>query len=456
MANDRYQIQLLATGGNFVQVTDLGDTGIDWLEIKGSYAFATDIRLNYSNNTPANDAVGIYYTFSPGTGNQTNTLVVHGTIENVRGCDSADVVVGNELANLIYGDQARSGIGANDTLSGADGDDTVYGGNGLDVVNGGAGNDALFGDSGADSIAGDAGADTIQGGVGADTLSGGDDVGDTVSYAASAAAVQVSLTHGITTTGIGGDAEGDSISTFRNVTGSGFGDVLIDTVKGTIAFGYNNNQFDGGAGNDRLELGGGNDTGFGGTGNDTLLGENGRDRLTGGEGNDSLSGGADADALIGGAGNDTLSGGAGVDVLTGGGGNDLLSGGGGRDSLTGGAGADRLTGDGGADVFLFTSAADSTVLLAGRDTITDFHTAETDKINLHALDANTTTAGVNDDFSGIVKATTFSGNSAGTLHYFVVNGSNILIEGDTDGDHVANFAILVEGITTITNLDFIF
>lgn len=454
VANNIYEIDLLATAGSFIDVTDDG-TGIDWLVIKGSYATATDIRLNYSNNRPANDAAGSYTAFSSGTGTQTSTLRVHGVIENVRGCDSVDVIVGNALDNVIFGDQDRIGVGANDTLSGADGNDAVYGGSGLDVVYGGAGNDILFGDAGADSITGDAGVDTIEGGAGADTLSGGDDVGDTLSYAASAAGVQISITHGATTIAIGGDAEGDSISTFRDVFGSAFGDTLIDTDKGTISFGYNDNRFDGGAGDDRLDMGGGNDTAIGGAGNDTLLGEDGRDRLFGGSGDDSLSGGAAADILGGGAGNDTLSGGIGADNLSGGLGNDVIRGGAGRDSLIGSSGADTLTGNSGQDFFIFTSAADSTTLLAGRDTITDFHHVEADRINLHAIDANTNTANVNDDFTTIVNAATFTGNSTGALHFHIVTGG-ILVEGDTDGDHVANFAIFLQGISTITTSDFIF
>lgn len=70
-------------------------------------------------------------------------------IEDVRGTDGGDRIVGSRAAN---------------TLEGRDGNDRIIG---L------AGNDELFGQSGADVVAGAAGADTISGGDGRDVLTGG-------------------------------------------------------------------------------------------------------------------------------------------------------------------------------------------------------------------------------------------------------------------------------------------
>ena len=60
-------------------------------------------------------------------------------------------------------------------------------------------------------LIGNSAANVLTGGAGADTLDGGGGV-DTASYATSAAGVTVSLTTG---TGSGGDAEGDTLSQYR-------------------------------------------------------------------------------------------------------------------------------------------------------------------------------------------------------------------------------------------------
>ncbi len=76
--------------------------------------------------------------------------------------------------------------------------------------------------------------------------------------------------------------------------------------------------------------------------------------------------------------------------LSGGAGGDTLIGGAGADTLIGGAGADTLVGKGGANVFLYKRFTDSTA--AAADTLTDWHTG--DKIDLAAVDADTSLAGV--------------------------------------------------------------
>jgi Ca2+-binding RTX toxin-like protein len=78
-------------------------------------------------------------------------------------------------------------------------------------------------------------------------------------------------------------------------------------------------------------------------------------------------------------GNDTINGSSGNDVLNGLDGNDVLNGGGGDDILNGGTGNDVLTGGSGADTFLFNARG------FGNDTIADFHSNQSDKIDLSAL-----------------------------------------------------------------------
>ena len=80
-------------------------------------------------------------------------------------------------------------------------------------------------------------------------------------------------------------------------------------------------------------------------------------------------------------------------VILGGAGADVLKGGAGADTITGGLGKDSMTGGGGADTFVFTKTPETAH--ATPDLITDWIAG--DKIDLHAIDANTTTAG-NQDF----------------------------------------------------------
>jgi len=183
-------------------------------------------------------------------------------------------------------------------------------------------------------------------------------------------------------------------------------------------------------------------------GNDKLYGLNGDDSLQGGAGNDLLDGGNGNDTLRGDDGNDTLLGGAGDDVLFGGAGNDILNGGDGNDTLDGGAGADTMTGGAGKDTFVFRQ--DSISSGYALDTITDF-TRGTDKISLSMIDAKAATA-VDDAFSFI--GTQSFHKVAGELRY-QVTGGNTYVYGDVNGDGVADFGILLKGITAVSASDFI-
>jgi Ca2+-binding RTX toxin-like protein len=170
----------------------------------------------------------------------------------------------------------------------------------------------------------------------------------------------------------------------------------------------------------------GNDVLMGGGGNDFLNGNSGHDSLIGGDGDDTLIGGSGGDTIVGGGGFDLLDysfdaagGGTGAvtvdlsagtatdgylnidsvsgvewvrgtqsgDSITGNdlgnrleslGGEDTLTGGAGNDTLIGGDGPDTLTGGDGADFFVFEDTDDGFALIG--DTITDFDTADGDKI----------------------------------------------------------------------------
>ena len=237
----------------------------------------------------------------------------------------------------------------------------------------------------------------------------------------------------------------------------------------------------------------------GGNGDDTLLGLAGRDTLIGNDGHDVLNGGVGNDQMIGGAGNDSyhvdnksdtvteaagggfdtilttlskftlgadvealiyqgaqdfkgtgnaldnlISSGSGEDKLVGGAGSDTLLGGLGNDELTGGLGSDMLTGGGGSDLFIFKTSGEAF------DTITDFaHLV--DEIDLHLIDANSAKIG-NQAFRFIGDAG--FGLSAGQLRVEVAaDGAHV--QGDTNGDGIADFDILLAGAVALTSADFI-
>ena len=400
LADDTYVVDLLVTGTQTITLTDDG-SGTDTIRVNGIYTSTVQISLAYTSEfgLPTSGS-GIYYN-PTGIG---HSLIVNGVIENAVGSDGQDFIQGNSIANLIYGDALASGAGLNDTLWAGSGNDTVHGGSGSDGILGDGDDDLLYGDADNDTINGGGGVDTLEGGLGADVMSGGGTAGDTLSYASSASGIQITLEYGSATIGTGGDAAGDQVTGFSNVAGSGQNDRIEELVKGTLAFGYNDNVFSGGAGHDRLILGGGKDKGIGGAGNDTVSGELGNDVLNGGNGNDKLQGGVGKDTGIGGV---------------------------------------------GADIFLFQTAADSTAQLAGRDTIIDFSTAQHDIIDLFNIDAE---AGVPGDQAFHFITTGFQGN-VGELRA-KVSGSDLIVMGDINGDRTADFAILLLNVASVTAADF--
>ena len=158
--------------------------------------------------------------------------------------------------------------------------------------------------------------------------------------------------------------------------------------------------------------------------------------------NETLIGTSAADQLTGGSGNDTIVGAGGNDVLSGLGGADVLEGGMGRDTLSGGLGADR---------FEFNSTSEST--LAASDLILDFNRAEGDRIVLTDIDASTRMGG-NQMFQFIGSSMFTPGNpSVGQLRAFQ-QGGDTYIAGDVNGDRVADFQIVIDGLVTLTSGEF--
>lgn len=166
------------------------------------------------------------------------------------------------------------------------------------------------------------------------------------------------------------------------------------------------------------------------------------ENATGDAGSDLLIGNEIANALTGNDGNDDLFGLAGADELLGGHG---------RDKLQGGEGGDFLDGGRAADKFVYTSILESSG--ADCDMIRHYQHGK-DVIRLAAIDADTTTAGVDDAFT-FIGSDPFSA-AAGELRAFKSAGGLVtILTGDVDGDGAADFRIKFAGDIALDIGDFI-
>jgi len=206
----------------------------------------------------------------------------------------------------------------------------------------------------------------------------------------------------------------------------------------------------GGIGNDNYFVDSASDTVTenAGEGTDTVhstisyvLGANVENLFLGGTGDLSGTGNELANFIQGNGGANVLTGNAGADQLSGGAGNDVLDGGADRDVLTGGTGADQFVFHDG-DLGNSQNSADK---------IADFSSSEGDKIDLHFMDADTTTSG--DQAFSFIGTSAFDGH-AGELRYVEINGTTF-VQGDTNGDGHADFMIRLVGTHALTSGDFV-
>jgi Ca2+-binding RTX toxin-like protein len=356
-----------------------------------------------NGEVPAADPQSTSFVANLGTG----ALAINGipglgtasfTVQNfldIRGTRNADTLTGSAGNNMLIGNAG------NDTFFGSGGSDMLNGGIGIDTVS--YANLTGFVTLRAEGVIAKSsgGTDTILGMERIIGVTGGANVIDGVVPTAQAQ-----------TTSFTANLAANSL-TVNGIPGLGSASFTVEnfvTVRGT----RNNDSLTGSAAANTLS---GND------GNDTLSGLGGNDTLDGGNGNDVIDGGADNDTLLGGAGNDTLRGGSGNDILT------------------GGAGADLMTGGTGADIFRFATNRDSTSALSGRDRITDFEFTESDRIDVSAIDANTTLAGIQ-DWSLLATDEDFTG-VAGEISIAEFR-THYLLRFDQDGDGVENFAIRLD------------
>jgi len=381
-----------------------GGTGFDWAGYEdATSAVKVDLALTTAQNT---------------LGAGTDQLI---SIEYVHGSSYADTLMGTSGANYIFG---------------------------------GAGNDQLFGRAGDDFLAGGEGNDTVDGGIGIDTVSFDDGVeGGAV----------VSLARG-TASGHTGDRlaamQVDHLVSIENVYGSAYSD--------NISGDSGSNYIFGGAGDDLLWADG--------AGLAPTTRPSGLDVLEGGDGDDWLAPGQ-ATHLI-------ANGGDGVDLVfyyNGGDGSQLpgikvdLSEAGpqnidashvvtlssvegvyatdSNDTLAASADKNLLAGVEGADLYIFRSLAE----LGngeGADEIQDSF-SDDDKIDLSAIDADTTTPGDQafQHFS-LVRGggasnppQTFTGQAGEIIqNYIPGTGSSYLLQFDVDGDAQADGALWVLGV----------
>jgi Ca2+-binding RTX toxin-like protein len=139
--------------------------------------------------------------------------------------------------------------------------------------------------------------------------------------------------------------------------------------------------------------------------------------------------------------------------MLGGTGRDTLDGGGGNDTLFGLADADVLTGGAGADEFHFGSEGETGLTPGTRDVITDFSTAEGDRIHLASMDAIGTRTG-NQAFTFLGTDAFSSTDAAGQLRYEHdgATGRSVLY-GSTDADAAPEFAIELIGVGVLSATD---
>lgn len=323
-----------------------------------------------------------------------------------------------------FGLAISSGVG-NDTIHNfgtIDGDIDVFDGSNIVInrgvivgsITGGASGDIV--DNRLGTILGDInlgdGSDIFKPGQTDETVNGG--LGSDGLDFTRSTGVQIALDGSIAATGW---AMGDTYTGFENLDGSLTGaDVLIGNGEVNSIFGNG--------------------------GNDTLAGLGGSDTLFGGLGNDRLDGGIGDDSLYGGSGDDVVLGGAGVDVIQGQDGND---------TITGGAGKDGVSGNFGADRFVFANGDFGGRTSATADIIFDFTQAEADRIDLKLVDAKSAVAG--DQAFAFIGTAAFH-NVAGELR-FVQGASSTVVQGDTNGDGVADFWITLSGSIALKAADFV-
>lgn len=303
--------------------------------------------------------------------------------------------------------------------------------------------DILLGGAGSDTLKSMEGLDVLIGGRGNDSYLVNDPLCQIIENAGSGQGIDL-VNSSIDYT-LGNHVE-NLVLTGAAIMGAGNG--LNNTITGNAG----NNVLDGGAGADSL---------VGGLGDDRYIIDSSKDVVTerAGQGIDTVMSSinttlrSNLENLILTGGNAIRGTGNGLDnLILGHTGNNVLKGLAGNDVLVGGQGVDLMTGGSGLDIFRFEALSDSGVGKGNRDQIQDFSLLN-DKIDLSMIDADTTVNGEGDAAFAWKGSAGFSG-IAGELHS-VSAGRRTRIEGDLNGDAVADFQIELVGTLHLNSAHFV-
>jgi Ca2+-binding RTX toxin-like protein len=411
--------------------------------------------------------------------------------------DSIESVIGTAFADtmLFSGASTLDGRGGDDILSGAD---TLLGGDGNDQLSdgnellGGDGNDQLsdghelHGGSGDDILTVSSGAGALAAGAllygedGDDTLVG---AAKMVDGGAGTDTYQTTLTPGAINLAKGYVSSADGVGLISNVE-----NITIDdgaNVRITGNDGDNVLKLDGTGGDNVL---------LGGLGDDTLVGSGTTTRFFGGAGADHFDATSTSHAYF--YYNDSPAG-VTVDLSTGhasggdaegdsftlfsGGGaftgligsdfddtlrdrdfhnaypnatefDSVIYGGAGDDRIIGGIGTDWLHGGSGADTFIYEKIDDTAYYRGGEDRIFDFSSAEGDKIDLSAIDADGNSANGRTPFTFIGEG---DPTHTGEIGY-VFNGHDLFVDimVDVTVGPSRYATIELNGVSSVTASDF--
>ncbi|WP_085748632.1 calcium-binding protein [Pseudomonas sp. R38(2017)] len=273
-----------------------------------------EVRVSWKDHTLAANIERLTYVGTgsfTGVGNDSDNIITGGAGNDIfKGGGGADQFIGGAGMDTVSYDDSTVGVtlnlktGVNSGIAAGD----VY--DSIEAISGSKYNDTFIADGRVFAF---------NGGLGGF---------DTVDYSSSSAAVNVDIRPGTGLAGVGGDAQGDTLTEIDKVIGSSFNDTFTAAA---ISFA----TFEGGAGDDTYyvngggvtiieQAGGGNDEvrvswkdhtlaanierlTYVGTGSFTGVGNDSDNIITGGAGNDIFKGGGGADQFIGGAGMDTVS-----------------------------------------------------------------------------------------------------------------------------------------------------
>ncbi|MBK8816569.1 MAG: VCBS repeat-containing protein [Methylococcaceae bacterium] len=431
--------QIRAQGNNDFTLTDNQLTGLN-IDTLTSIDQAHLIGGMGNNTLDVSAFTGSLTILDGGLGNDTFIGRSNG-IDQIRAFGNVDFtltdtqLIGMGTDTFVDIDQAvLVGDGDNNTLDASAftlGSVTLWGESGNDILKGGKGNDLLIGGDGEDILIGGDGNDRV--------FARGDT--DLTLTAAQLIGLGTDTLESIEEASLTGGSGDNSLDASR-FTGSL---VILEGLAG------NDNLIGRAGGIDRVRAQGDvdfilTDSQLTGLGTDNLVNID-QARLLGNSGDNIFDATAFTLGLV------SISGGSGNDTLLGGSAGDSLNGDAGDDRLAGGLGRDILTGGLGADIYEFITIAETGTTHFLRDLIKDFSSTQNDKIDLSAIDADTTVLD-HQVFSSITEGGTFSGVFAnpGELYF---DQSNQILYGNNDTDNAADFSIALVGVNTLNINDFI-